>query len=70
MKAYESAYLISIVVRRSYFDSCRKVEDYAIYARPSLAPCGLDSFTNLKRKLQFCLRKCFRAVFITEFHPV
>jgi hypothetical protein len=67
---YKSTYLISIVVRRSDFNSGRKVKDDAVNAWPSLTPCSLNSLANLERKLQFCLGKCLRAVLIMEFHAV
>jgi hypothetical protein len=64
------AYLICIMIRRSNFNSCRKVEDDAVNARAGLAPYTLDDFADFQRKLQFRLGKGLRAVLVTELRPV
>lgn len=61
-----STYLISIMIRGGNLDSGRQVEDDAVLADASFAPCLLDGFANLHSKLEFGLSEGLRTVLVLE----
>jgi len=48
----------------------RKIENNLVNVNISFAPCSHHGVANLNREFGFCLRECFRTVFIPEVRSV
>jgi len=58
------------VVRRSTFDSSRKVEDDSVISGASLPPCRLDSFTNFEGEVNLGLGERLGAILVAELGAI